>query len=612
MRRLPAAAFAVLVLATVGAFFVTQHLKVENPLIQGDPRPDPPAVNPIAGRVCKDLLGRRVSFRRTKLNFFLQKRSDTVEVYVFNSQGEQTDIVNPGRYMTVNRRSTFTWDGREGQNHGPVAPDGTYYFRVALLQEGRTISLTATPVRVITTPPHPRVTRVVVTGAARSNGPAILSPPARTLTIHFTPGQYHNAEVQILRTDLPGKPRVVKSFGVNGRTGKAVWDGSINGQPAPAGTYLVGMSVTDQACNPGTFPVVEPPAPGSTPHAGVTIRYLAVEPPLTPVTAGSDATVLVDARQHAYSWALRRAGYSRLLERGSERAGDYMLNVRLPPFGAGLYELAVRSGTHRTVVPLIASAGGRRAAAPVLVVVPALTWQGENPVDDDGGGLPDTLVAGDRVTVQRPLVDGLPADFGAELELLRYLDRRHLGYQLTSDVALATGAGPTLAGHTGVVLDGDFRWLPASLVSSLGSYARTGGRVLSVGTGSLQSEVALRGSSASLTAGPPAALSVDPFGAHHGGLAPADGNLITVIDDHLGIFGSTLAFPGFGSYELITPPNGAPTSLAGTADGTPAITGFRDGRGTVVEIGLPGFSASLQGNVDSQELFDQVWRRLSS
>jgi hypothetical protein len=53
------------------------------------------------------------------------------------------------------------------------------------------------------------------------------------------------------------------------------------------------------------------------------------------------------------------------------------------------------------------------------------------------------------------------------------------------------------------------------------------------------------------------------------------------------------------------------TSLAGVATGAPAITAFRDGRGTVVEVGLPRFASSLQHNVDAQELLGRVWKLLS-
>lgn len=598
MTRLPVAVFATLVAATVGAFFVTQHLKVKNPLINGSPRPDPPAINPVAGRVCRDLVGRRVSFKRTKLNFFLQSRSDNVGVYVVDSDGDIVDAIG-SRYMLVNRRYTFTWNGHE--TDGQVAPDGTYYFRIALQAENRTFELTDQPVRVITTLPRPDVERV---------SPDVVGPPGHPVTIRYRPGRFHNADIVIYRTDVRGKPVKVKAIGINGRRGTAVWDGLIRGRPAPAGTYLVGLDVTDQACNPGRFPVVLPPPAGSTPHAGVTVRYLAAQPPLAPVTAGAEASVLVDSRRRPYTWKLFRAGAPKVLARGRSIQGAYTLHVRIPANGAGLYALSLRSGSHRTVVPIAAAAGGRRAAARVLVVLPALTWQGANPVDDLGDGLPDTLSAGDQIRLARPLADGLPPGFDEELALLTYLDRHRIAYQLTTDVALAEGAGPALSGHTGVVLDGSLVWLPSNLGAPLRAFAQDGGTVLSLGTGSLQAQARLSPSAAGPTAGPPRPLVPDPFGARHGSLLKTAGALITVLGDRLGLFGATIAFPGYFAAQTISPPNGAPASLAGIGAGAPSITAFRLGRGTVVEVGLQGFASGLAHNVDAQELLRAVWRRL--
>ena len=51
-NRLSIIAFAALVVATIAAFFVTQHLKVTTPLIQGEPRPVPGAINPLHGVAC--------------------------------------------------------------------------------------------------------------------------------------------------------------------------------------------------------------------------------------------------------------------------------------------------------------------------------------------------------------------------------------------------------------------------------------------------------------------------------------------------------------------------------------------------------------------------------
>jgi hypothetical protein len=629
LTRLPVAGFAALVVATIAAFFVTQHLKVTTPLLAGDPRPSPAAFNPVSGHRCEIPVpggGQRVvSFRRTRISFYLLHRADVATVSVIDQAGNSIATVAANRRMRVGVRDPdgeFVWNGRESD--GRFAPPGTYYFQVFLQQQGRSINLNSADqlLHIVETAPRPRVIRVQVTGARAvpGSGPAIIAPPRSTVTIDFVRGAYRSAFIQIYRTDLPGKPQVVKSFQVNGRSGRAVWNGLIGGRPAPAGTYLVGMRVTNAACNPGTFPVVDPPSPGTTPHAGVTVRYLAAEVPLAPVPAGSTATVYVDSRLEPYTWSLQRSDGPGPLEHGrvgavQAAAGQGVaLRVRMPPFGAGLYELTLRSGSHSARVPLIAAAAGAGAAARVLVVVPALTWQGENPVDDDGSGLPATLAAGDQVNLSRPYADGLPAGFGSEAALLAFLDRRHLPYQLTSDVALAEGTGPALAGHHGVILDGSLAWLPSDLAAPLKTFVQTGGVVLSVGVHSLESIAPLRSGASGTIAGPPSSLATDPFGAGHGSVTPVGQDLITVIHDPLHLFSTTSgAFTGYASAQAITPPSGTPAaaaSTAGVADGTPSIIGFRLAHGLVVEVGLPGFGSSLYGNFDAQSMMARIFALL--
>ena len=84
----------------------------------------------------------------------------------------------------------------------------------------------------------------------------------------------------------------------------------------------------------------------------------------------------------------------------------------------------------------------------------------------------------------------------------------------------------------------------------------------------------------------------DPFGAAPGQIARAPtARRSSCIDDPLGIFTSTSGiFRGFPSYEVITPPNGTAASIAGIDAASPGIIGFRLGRGSVVEIGLTGFT----------------------
>ena len=348
-----------------------------------------------------------------------------------------------------------------------------------------------------------------------------------------------------------------------------------------------------------------PPVPGTTPHAGVTVRYLAAEPPLTPVTAGTSATVYVDALQHTYHWALRRAGAQKVLASGVTHS--FQLAVPLPSGGPALYELALRYGAHRTEVPLLASSAHR---APVLVVLPALSWQGLNPADDTGDGLPSTLAAGDPIELNRPLANGLPAGLADEAALLAYLRKAGLSFDLTSDLALTEGVGPALAGHHGVVLAGDERWLPSALGGALRAYVAGGGRVLSLGIDSLRREVTVSGGRAAAPTGP---RVTDVLGARPGRVVASRGALILAGQDGLHIFsGTSGALRGYLSYQPFAPvaAGAGVASEAGASSSQPAIIGYRLGRGIVIDIGLPGFASSLGHNFDAQQLVGRLWKRL--
>ncbi|MBV8219337.1 MAG: hypothetical protein JO325_12800 [Solirubrobacterales bacterium] len=261
MSRLTTSAFAVLVAATIGAFFVTQHLKATTPLIQGSPRPVPGVIDPLHGVPC----GQGRNSGSTTISFYLQHRADTVDVFVVSAAtGSIVRTVADGRHMRTyvrNPDGVFNWNGRK--DNGQVAPDGSYYFRVALLHQGRTIDLTGVPVKVKTVPPRP-----VVTGVRPS---AIPSPDGSGVTIHYAGNDGRGGTVRIYRTDLPGGPRLVKSFLTPWSGQTAIWDGKINGRLAPAGTYVIGLDVTDASCDTGHFPAHIPPAPGTAPQATVTV-----------------------------------------------------------------------------------------------------------------------------------------------------------------------------------------------------------------------------------------------------------------------------------------------------------------------------------------------------
>jgi hypothetical protein len=597
VKRFPLYVFAGLVAATVAAFFITQAVKVTTPFVGGFPTRVPAAINPVDGGTCtiRTHLGRRrASFRSTRISFYLQYRPDDVNMYVVDVNGTIVRTVASDRYMAVKVRRTFFWNGRESD--GSVAPDGTYYFQVALVHQGRAIDVGG-PIHVLTSVPHP-----VITGVSPN-----LAAGSTPVTIHFTGAGQLGSTVLIYRTDTSGKPRLVDRLRTTHRH-MTTWNGTIDGLATPAGTYLIGLSTTDRACTTGQYPIVVPPAPGSTPHAGLTIRYLAAEPPLDPVRAGTPAIVNVDSRTRPYRWTLALWAARKPVAHGRGTTPGAPLSVRLPRGQEGLYVLSLRSGSHSTAVPIVASTPSR---ARILVVLPALTWQGLNPVDDTGDGLPSTLAAGVPIQLNRVFANGLPAGLGDEAGLLTYLNHEHLGYDLTTDVGLLDGVGSPLTAYRGVVLAGSERWLPASTTLALQSYVQHGGHVLSLGIGSLESRVATEQTpteSVALQPTPPSAT--DALGAHR---SPVVHTSLTIlqVNDGLGIFqGTSMAFPGFNAYEPIAPPS-PPLSAAGPTSNSFAIVGYRDGSGFVVDIGLVGFGSSLRHDVDAQELVSRLWTVLA-
>ena len=597
MTRLSTGAFAVLVAATIAAFFLTQHLKVTTPLIQGAPRPVPGVIDPLHGVPCVQGLGSG----STTISFYLQHRADTVDVFVVSdATGTIVRTVASGRHMRKDVRKpdgVFHWNGRE--DDGQVAPEGTYYFRVALIHQNRTIDLSGTPINVKTSPPHPVVTRVTPSLIPGANGTHV--------TIHYAGNEGRGGTVRIYRTDLPGGPRLVKSFLTpwNGHT--AIWDGKISQRPAAAGTYLIGLDVTDAACDTGRFPAHIPPAPGTAPNTGVTVSYLAAQAPLDPVRAGSDAEVHVRSPGLAYHWALEGGAGART-PLASGESDQATLSVPLPGGRPGLYKLALRSPAGVTAIPIVASGAPR---ARVLVVLPALSWQGLNPVDDTGDGLPNTLANGGPIDLDRPLVYPAPTGIADEAGLLAYLDASHRSYELTTDLGLISGVGPLLRGHGAVVLAGSERWLPPAESAALRSYVISGGRVLSLGVDSLRRGVTVAGNRA---LDPTAPSAVDALGARVGGLAAKTVAPVTVTSDGLGLFdGVSAPLAGFLTYQpvLSVSAPGHVQSSAGPSGGSPAIVGYGLGGGIVIDLGVPGFGAALPSDAGAQQLIDQMWTVVS-
>ena len=263
--RLAVGAFVALTIATIGAFFLIQHLKVATPLINGLPAPVPSAINPVSGGTCllRDPKGQLVpvSFRSTKISFYLQRRAAVVDVDVVTPAGRfVARMEGSGRHMPVLRRRTFTWTGRRAD--GTVAPDATYDIRVTLVNQAPPL-LIANPrtgaAESVTIETHsPRLTVTAVTP-----GP-VVDATHPTVTIHYSGNDGIRPRVLILRAG-----RVLKNYAATTNAGTTVWNGTLaGGRPAPPGRYLVALTMTDRTCNR----ISSPRSAALAPQAVVSVR----------------------------------------------------------------------------------------------------------------------------------------------------------------------------------------------------------------------------------------------------------------------------------------------------------------------------------------------------
>src|SRR4051812_1282105 len=260
--RLATAVFVVLVLATVGAFFVIQRLK---------------RATPVATKIH---LQRYVSpngdgrLDRAVIKFKLPKADDSVTVSITDANGDEVRRLADRRLKKGRHR--FHWNGRDGS--AAIVPDGFYYLRVVLNGEGRG-SFSRDGVQVITKAPHAKLASVT---------PARVPPGARqAVTIRFEGPARPPALISVYRTDR-GEPRLVTSFNAPAGEHTATWDARIGGRPAPPGTYAFGVTVQNVARVAGSSPLHLPPSPKTAvEHTGVTISGPSAAPQLEPVRAGT-------------------------------------------------------------------------------------------------------------------------------------------------------------------------------------------------------------------------------------------------------------------------------------------------------------------------------------
>jgi hypothetical protein len=599
-RPLVRAVFAVVVVATVTAFFTTQQLKGEFPLvIRFATKPAHFSPN---GDDYRDT---------TEVGFDLSEPA-SLSFMVVDSEGSEVRRLVSERRLAGDAKHRFRWDGRD--DDGNLVPDGIYRMRVVRRDESRVID----SVKEITVDRKPpRVTLLSAEPSVVTTGLPGETPSVR---LRYRGPKNKAPVIRLFRTD-DGKPHIVRRFR-GGPNRMAVWDGQVSSgpqrtEPAPEGDYAFTVAVRDRAGNLTEAPQPVPRAAVARPGTGVSVRRFTLRGPLSAVTAGAFAHLEVGPVDRSFDWVVSRLGDPKAVLHGGRVGGRF--RIRIPSkTRTGVYLVRVRSGKQRAVWPLaVAGLPPKRARgqARPLVVLPALTWQGLNRVDDDADGFEDRLPFAPAVRLDRPFADGgLPLRFESEVSpLLRWLDREQLPYDLTTDIALARREGPALGNAPGVAFAGSELWVPEQLMERLRDYVADGGRVTMFGADSFRRTIELSDDSARNASRPRRA---NAFGEQTELLRTSPAPL-TVFEDGLGMFEGMSSFVGeFTVFEASRqlPNSGRRITAAGRDANQPAFLALGLGGGIVLRAGTPQWARELEESALSLELpqvTKRIWRMLS-
>jgi hypothetical protein len=579
--------FALLVAATVAAFFVTTRLKRSTPIVEeltfarylspnGDGRHDFVDIG------------------------FQIKKSDEVTLSILSAAGDEIRVLARDRQLSAGRHR-FRWYGRT--EAGTVAPDGVYKLRVGLRKQGRSVT-PRQKLFVDTTPPHPVVRYVT---------PASISPDGagtnNSARLRFNGPVRNQPFLFVYRTDVR-KPRLVARRVGKPGSAELSWDGLVGLQrrhrPAPTGNYALVAQVQDAAGNrsssalPATRGLVEG-------HPGLIVRYLGAVAPIGAARAGKPTAFRVQSDGRRYKWLIRRLGSSHVVAHGS--SGAHTLQVRAPRGRSGVFLLDLRSGRHRYQCPFAVQAQKRR---PVLLLLPSTDWQANNPPDANGDGFSDLLPEDRAVQIHRPFAgSGLPAGFTVrEVPLLLYLDRAGLQYDVSSDLAVERGHSSLSRRYRGILFAGPPRFFGTRTGAAVRSYLRLGGRVAWLGTGGFTEPAHTTHTELETAGGGDAGRNL--FGER---LRPQPGGGdLTVLTDRIGFFkGASESVGPFPLFELSTKLPAGATLLASAGDqaNRPSFVVYRRGRGVVARIGADGFANAVDGSPGAARIMRRLWTLLS-
>jgi hypothetical protein len=300
-----------LLVATAGAFAITEHLKLEkSPLfaIQVSPGSAPEVhrgVPTVISPICNCPTGvARIGFKL--------RHPDLVTVTIVDSDGHTVATRINNQLLAGHVGQHVVWGGRN--DAGAPVPDGVYYPSIHLANARRTFRF-ANKITVDTHPP------AVLSATALK--PVLLAGPGRSVAIKYSLSKQAHALVYLRGRQIILGHRTRPSD-------KIKWNGRFNHKPLPAGTYVLSIGARDVAGN-------ETPA-AKRKNVMVVVRYVELTPDRISVGGGGRFAVHVKTALRRYMWRLgHRHGESRrrvLRLQAPSTPGTYRLVVGQPGMSA--------------------------------------------------------------------------------------------------------------------------------------------------------------------------------------------------------------------------------------------------------------------------------------
>jgi len=283
-----------LLVATAGAFAITEHLKQIKSPLSGFEVLEPGVLSP----VCRCATARAMV--RVKL-----RHPDRVTVTIVDSSHDTVATLASGVRLPADQRHYFAWNGRT--DTGALAPDGSYQTEVKL-EHARHTFLFTNPIVVDTKAP-----KVLSASVAKT---VLLAGPGRSVAIRYDFSEPAHAVVYL------GDSRII--VGRLTKSHRVKWAGTRGGLSLPAGTYVLSVGALDPAGN-------ETPA-GARKEVKVVVRYVELSPARITVRSGRSFKVHVKTVARRFAWRLGQrhgTGHGKLLRlRAPTTPGTYRLVVQ--------------------------------------------------------------------------------------------------------------------------------------------------------------------------------------------------------------------------------------------------------------------------------------------